>query len=205
MGLVLCLHSFAQIPFSIYYTVAQADLDRKDTINAIKSYERSINEEHFELSKPMLALVYEEQKRYKDAYSLFLSYASGSEHPVWSHMGMLAGSRIKVAEYKLEGRGTEKDTLGAVKWLNEALDIDVREIAHAMLGYCYLRAGGAIRNDKKAFECYKFAAENFNNWSGKMALATCYIEGIGCKQDFSRAYSILEDSVMSKDDISGQL
>ena len=205
VGLVLGLHSYAQIPYSHYYTDAQEALDRKDTINAIKAFEKSINEEHFELSKPMLALVYENQKRYKDAYSLFLSYTSASEHPVWSHMGMLAGSRIKVAEYKLEGRGTEKDTLGAVKWLNEALDIDVRGIAHAILGYCYLKGGAAIKNDKKAFECYKFAAENFNNWHGKMALATCYIEGIGCKQDFSQAYSILEDSVMIKDDVRVQL
>lgn len=205
VGLVLGIHSYAQIPYSHYYTDAQEALDRKDTINAIKAYESSINEEHFELSKPMLALVYEEQKRYKEAYSLFLSYASTSEPPVWSHMRMLAGSRIKVAEYKLEGRGTEKDTLGAVKWLNEALDIDVQGKAHAMLGYCYLNAGDAIKNENKAFECYKYAAENFDNWSGKIALATCYIEGIGCKQDFSRAYSILEDSVMSKDDIRGQL
>ena len=168
-----------------------------DTLKAIDYYKKSI-ECGFNLSKPLLALLYENQRRYAEAFPLYLSFASTEKTRVGDNLDLLAISRIKVGEYKLEGKGTTEDDALAVNWLKKALDIDWGGFAHTMLGYCYLHGEGTEKDSLKAFNYFKIATEKYNGEAGKIALATCYVEGIGCHPDYAKVYSLLDNATDNK-------
>src|SRR5260363_223416 len=54
------------------------------------------------------------------------------------------------------------------------------------LGNCYRDGRGVIKDERKAFECYKKAA-NMNEFSGISNLSNCYRNGIGVQRDIQRA------------------
>lgn len=185
-----------------YYLVmaqkyAHGDGVEIDTLKAIDNYKKSI-ECGFNLSKPLLALLYENQGRYTEAFPLYLSFASTEKTKVGNNLDLLAISRIKVGEYKLEGKGTTEDDALAVNWLNKALDIDWGGFAHTMLGYCYLHGEGTEKDSLKAFNNFKIATEKYNGEAGKIALATCYVEGIGCPLDYAKVYSLFDNATVNK-------
>lgn len=62
------------------------------------------------------------------------------------------------------------------------------------LGHCYSDGIGTDKDDKKAVECYRIAAEN-GSAQGQYDLAVCYRNGEGVKQDFAKAVELYEKAI----------
>lgn len=150
----------------------------KDLQQAKYWYERAITGGN-ETAKPLLAMIYNDEKNYSKAYTLFLSYANNPQNMKKSIYG---ASMFYVGLYKLQGLGTPKDINGAIEWFEKVRAIGFSE-GLTELWSCYAQ----INDTNKMFTTAK---EIYDKIGLSNPLARSYLYGIGCKQDLSKVYEM---------------
>lgn len=154
----------------------------KDLQQAKYWYEKAANG-GLEDAKPLLAMIYNDEKNYLKAYSLFLSYANNPQNMKNSKNKSIYGaSMFYVGLYKLQGLGTPKDINGAIEWFEKARAIDFND-SLTELWSCYAQ----INDTNKMFTTAK---EIYDKIGLSNPLAHSYLYGIGCKQDLSKVYEM---------------
>lgn len=162
----------------------------QDSQKAIYWYKKSI-EGGNQRVLPHLALLYDNLQDYDKAYPLFLSFTESQESKKIDEK-MYAWSLFFVGYYLLEGKGIQKNEEEAVVWLEKAKNYGM-QMPYYVLGECYLKGVGIPKNPQKTFELYKEAHTKFKDRQEfAITLATCYLEGYGCSQNFGEVYSLIE-------------
>lgn len=122
---------------------------------------------------------------------------------------------VRLAKLYFEGHGVQKDPAEAVQWLKKAIEKSrtgtgeekfpslfcVNEIEEVLykLGECYSKGVGVKKDDAKAFEWYRKAAEKNSTQNDeqvvyKHKVADCYLNGIGVTKDRDNAKIWLKKS-----------
>lgn len=163
----------------------------KDIHEAIYWYEKSLANGNKHVA-PHLGIAYHSIKEYSKAYSQFMSFVQISEN-LHVDEGIYGISEFFIGLYNLYGMGVIKDEASGVAWLEKAKS-DGDDNAFIILGNCYLKGIGTPKNPTKSFELYKEGFEKFKDKQEfAIKLATCYLEGYGCTQDFKEVYPLVEN------------
>jgi TPR repeat protein len=99
----------------------------------------------------------------------------------------LAQAQVCYGRMLLEGTGTLKDPVAALRWFLRAArqgDMD----AHNMAGRCLDNGWGAAEDPAAAAELFRRAADSGHAWA-QYNLAHMYLGGRGVARDLTRAYS----------------
>lgn len=176
------------------YDLALSYQRQKDTLKAIEYYEASIKE-GFELSKPILAFIYDVRHEYAKAYPLFLSYFNYIKTNIKTNgiskdiMHVFVSSQYKIGEYRLYGYGTDKDVKGSIQFLEDAAKNNFG-MAYINLATAYKEIGDTI----KAYNTAITANDKYHNDMTMAILAQYYLHGIGCKKNYEKAFELLSPS-----------
>ncbi len=163
---------------------------------AVKWYSKSI-EGGFDVARVLLGTLYESSNCFDKAYPFFVSCAGLNEIRMKDNIPILAMARCKAGEYLLYGKGVLRDEKQAVRWFESAATLNTPyNLAHSFLGYCYLRGQGVEIDSVKAFSYFKQSVQLTNTEYAKCGLATCYLEGIGCRKNLKMVYSLLDENTI---------
>lgn len=119
------------------------------------------------------------EKDYKQAAKCFRQAANNDYAVACYYYGKMC----------LKGEGVEQNFREAVYYLEKGCKGNY-ENTFAVLGNCYRNGWYVDKDEKKAFELYKQAAD-LGDLAAKVALAECYIEAIGTNVDLQQATCIL--------------
>jgi TPR repeat protein len=162
----------------------------KDFEKAVFWYKKSI-ENGYKKAVPYLAMAYYNENNFTEAYPLFISFAQNPRNKKEDEY-MYAASSFMVGACKLEGKGIRQDMIGAIYWFERAKNNGFAEAYH-LLGDCYRYGYGVQKSPIDAFLNYKEGYEKYKKPDMAITLASCYLEGSGCTQDFSKVYSLVEN------------
>ena len=164
-----------------YYYESGKRLD-KDSSKAKYWYERAIKN-GYEIAKIRLACLYDEEKDYNNSYPLWLSYADNNLNEEKTVNNVYNLSLYKVALYKKEGRGTNVDIKGAIKYGEKARNNGYSSILGVLYG-CY-----DVTEDNA--NSFRIAKEMYEKDGVPFFLAIHYLYGKGCEQNLPKVYNML--------------
>lgn len=117
-----------------------------------------------------------ENKKYKEAFSIFKKLAEAGDPEAQHNLALL---------YRT-GQGVEKDYTQSGHWFRMAADQGVSD-AQYYLGYMYDTGEGVEQNRKYAYVWYRKAAEQGHGLA-QINLGILYANGLGIPQDIEQAY-----------------
>lgn len=131
-------------------------------------------------SEYLLADKYDDEKKYDEAFKLYLSSAQKGHLDSWFSVGYMY----------LEGTGVTQNTALAIENFEKAIPAN-NQYAFSNLGFIYFTGKDTDVDYGKAFHYFKKAAE-FDNKYSYAFLGDCYLKGLGTEKNYKIAKEYFE-------------
>jgi len=178
-------NGYAQAQYTLGEVYDTGDLVKKDVEEAIRWHRMAADQGHLQ-AQINLGCLLEKRDAEEEALQWFRKAAQQGEKNESGY------GQSNYGRCLLYGIGGEQNFAEAVKWLKEAVKLNVdNDSALYMLGGCYDNGDGVEQDYVRAFDLYRRAAE-LNYGMAQYEAGKCYLDGRGVKKQRQKAIEWFE-------------